>query len=174
MVNEPDISEFIKNTALDEKTKEDKIPKQQIQDSSLFPGQSYFINDRSQNFLIFQTISKTSKMPTGLRDTVSFQNWDGWIIQNKIRIWRKLLKTRQNSFYSKNIVNLYIVNELDLWSEDLDADFNLKIYLFRTVTLTKIADPNKYSYSWYGIGADFCSLFYFPVLIGVTMLLFLE
>ena len=74
MVNEPDISEFIRNTALDEKTKEDKIPKQQMQDSSLFPGQSYFINDRSQNFLIFQTISKTSKMPTGLRDTVSFQN----------------------------------------------------------------------------------------------------
>ena len=57
---------------------------------------------------------------------------------------------------------MYIVNELDLWSEDLDADFNLKIYLFRTVTLTKIADPNKYSYSRYGIGADFLFPFLFP------------
>ena len=34
--------------------------------------------------------------------------------------------------------------------------------MFRAVKLTKNADPNKYSYSRYGIGFDSRSLFAFP------------
>ena len=64
VINEFDISEFIKNTDLHGKTtkfvtkgelraEKDKIVKLQ---TSLFIGQSYFTNDESQNFLIFQPI----------------------------------------------------------------------------------------------------------------------
>ena len=50
------------------KTEEDKMEKLQTYVSSLFIGQSCFVNDRSQNFLIFQTISNLFIMPAGLTD----------------------------------------------------------------------------------------------------------
>ena len=37
---------------------------------SLFIGQSYFINEGSQNFLIFQPILNTFTMPAGLTETI--------------------------------------------------------------------------------------------------------
>ena len=52
--------------------------------------------------------------------------------------------------------------ELDRWSQDLNAKFTLKDYLFGAVKLTKNADPNKYSYSEYGIGFDSRSIISFP------------
>ena len=48
--------------------------------------------------------------------------------------------------------------ELDEWSQDWNAKFTLKDCLFGTVKLTKIVDPNKYSYSGYGTGFDSSSL----------------
>ena len=47
----------------------------------------------------------------------------------------------------KNVVNSLIVPQLDIWSRDLQTDFIVKDRLFRTVELTKNADPDKYSYS---------------------------
>ena len=52
--------------------------------------------------------------------------------------------------------------ELDRWSQDLNAKFTLKECLFGSVKITKNFDPNKYSYSGYGIGFDSCSLFSIP------------
>ena len=74
LVNKSGISGFINNTDLVEqikksatkaelKAQQDKIEKLQTYDSCLFIGQSYFINDRLQNFLIFQPIFKTFTMP---------------------------------------------------------------------------------------------------------------
>ena len=37
--------------------------------SSLFTGQSYYVNDGLQNFLIFRSIYKTYKIPASLEDT---------------------------------------------------------------------------------------------------------
>ena len=56
-----DASEFANNSDLDQtlatkpalRSEPDKIVKLQAYDSSLFIGQSYFLNDRSQNLLIF-------------------------------------------------------------------------------------------------------------------------
>ena len=48
------------------------------------------------------------------------------------------------------------------WSQDLNADFTLKDHLFGAVKLTKNPDPDKYSYSGYGIGFDSRSLFSVP------------
>ena len=56
----------------------------------------------------------------------------------------------------------------------LNADFTLKDCLFGAVKLTKNADPDKYSYSRYGIGFDSRSLFHIQVLVGAKLLLFLE
>ena len=84
------------------------------------------------------------------------------------------LKQDEATFTSPNIIHFSIVYELDTWSQDLDADFTLKVCLFGSVKLTKHRDPDKYSYSGYGIGSDSRSLFYIRVLIWVEMLLFLE
>ena len=62
----------------------------------------------------------------------------------------------------KTVVNLYIVYELNIWSQDLNAEFTLKDCLFGAVKLTENANPNKFSYSGYGIGFDPRLLFSIP------------
>ena len=56
------------------------------------------------------------------------------------------LKQDKAAFTPKNIVNLYIVYELDISSQDLNAKFTLKDCLFGSVKVNKNVDPNKYSY----------------------------
>ena len=55
------------------------------------------------------------------------------------------------AFAVKNVVNLFIVYELDTWSQDLNTEFTLKSCLFGAVKLTKNADTDKYKYSSYSI-----------------------
>ena len=45
------------------------------------------------------------------------------------------------------MVNLHIVYELKMWSEDLNAEFTLKNCLFGNVRITRNADPDKYLFS---------------------------
>ena len=52
------------------KTEKDKIEKLQTYDSSLFVDQSYFMNNGSQNFLIFQPIINTFTILAGNTDTI--------------------------------------------------------------------------------------------------------
>ena len=52
------------------------------------------------------------------------------------------------------IMNLYISYILDQWSGDLNTVFALNNCLFRSVRLTKTADPDRYKYSSHGIGFD--------------------
>ena len=51
---------------------------------------------------------------------------------------------KQVTFTPNNVVNLFIVYELDTWFQDLSVYFALKDCLFGSVKLTKNADPNKY------------------------------
>ena len=51
-----------------------------------------------------------------------------------------------------NVVNLFIVYELDTWSQDLNTEFTLRDCLFEAVKLTKNADTDKYKYGGHGIG----------------------
>ena len=76
-----------------------------------------------------------------------------------VRFKGNCLKPEKVTFTLRNVVNLFIAYELDAWSRDLSANFTLKDYLFGAFKLTRNADPGKYSYSWYGIGFDSCSLF---------------
>ena len=54
------------------------------------------------------------------------------------------LKLDKVTFTTRNVANLFIVYELDSWSQDLN-----------TVKLTKNNDLDTYSYSGYGIGFEF-------------------
>ena len=83
---------------------------------------------------------------------------------SRIRIVFKgsCLKENKAIFTPKNVVNLFIVYELDRWSQDLNAGLTLKYCLFGAVKTIKKADPEKYYYSRYGIGFDTGSLFLIP------------
>ena len=87
-----------------------------------------------------------------------------WMNNSKIRLrfTGSCLKRDKESFTPNNVVNLFIVYELDKWSQDLNAKFTLKDGLFGNVRIAKNANPNKYSDSGYGIGFDSCSLFSVP------------
>ena len=56
-------------------------------------------------------------------------------------------------------IYIYILNQ---WQRDLNTDFTLSDCLFRSVKLTKNADPEKYIYTGYGIGFDLRSKFSLP------------
>ena len=64
-------------------------------------------------------------------------------------------------FTPNNVVNLFIIYELDTWSRDLNTNFTLKDCLLRAVKLNKNDDPNKCKYSGYDIGFDSLSEFLF-------------
>ena len=87
-----------------------------------------------------------------------------WFHASKIclKLNGSCLKQNTATFNLANVMNLFIVCEIDTWSQDLKADFTLKDRLFGTVELTTNADPNKYSYSEYGIGFDSPSPFSLP------------
>ena len=84
--------------------------------------------------------------------------------QNKSNIYKKLVKTRQSNFDPRNALDLFIVYELEARSRDLNTVFTVKGCLFGAVNLTKNADPDKNSYSGYGIG--FVSRSNFLILIS--------
>ena len=71
------------------------------------------------------------------------------------------LKQNKVTFTNKQLVNIYIVYEINLWQYTQGADFTLGSSLFGVVTLTNNADPDIYSYSGYGIGFDACGRFSF-------------
>ena len=50
-----------------------------------------------------------------------------------------------------NVVNFFIVYELNRWSKDLNAQFTLKECLFGNFGINKNAHPDKYFHSGYGI-----------------------
>ena len=54
-----------------------------------------------------------------------------------LRFTGSCLKQEVATFTLSNVVNLFIVYQLDRWSQELNAKFNLKDCLFGAVKLTK-------------------------------------
>ena len=52
------------------------------------------------------------------------------------------------------MINFFITYEIDSWPRDLKTEFTLGGCLFGGVKFTKNDDPDKCSYSGYGIGFD--------------------
>ena len=61
----------------------------------------------------------------------------------------------------KIAINLYIYYILSQWLRNLSTDFTLNNCLFGSIKLTKNVDPDKFKYSDYGRGLNFCSEFSF-------------
>ena len=80
-----------------------------------------------------------------------------WMNNSRIRLKFKgscLKQENKAAFTPKNVVNLFIVYELDIWSQDLNTEFALNDCLLGNIKITKNADFDKYSSSGYGIGVD--------------------
>ena len=150
--------------------------------SSYFIDKSHFEEDGTQNYLVFQPISRNFKMLANT-DYVSSWKSKGLSAENitppttsnnslatalsyygtKMRgkLNGSCLKQSKVSYTHKYVVNIYIVYELGS-SGSHDNDTTLKNCFFGAVTLTKSADIDKYGYSDYGIGFDVKSSFSFP------------
>ena len=69
----------------------------------------------------------------------------------RLEFKKSSLEQDKVTFTRKNVLNLFIVYELDTGSRDLNTDFTLNECLFGSVKLTTNADPDKYKYSGYSI-----------------------
>ena len=73
-----------------------------------------------------------------------------------------LRQEHKATFTPNNVINLFIVYELDTWSRDYNIDFTMKNCLFGSKKLTKNFDPDKYKHSGYDLGFDSRSEFTLP------------
>ena len=157
------------------------LKKVAIFDLSYFRGKSHFEEDGTQNYLVFQPISRYFKTIT---NTKYFSSWQSnglfdktiWppptyskslnplidYAGDKIRLTFRgnSLKQPKISYNHGAIVNIYIVYQLGA-SGSYDSDPTLLNCLFGAVTLTKNADLDKHGYSGYGIEFDGKSSFSF-------------
>ena len=158
---------------------ENKLNKWKVFDSSYFIGKSHFDEDGTQNYLVFQSISKYFKLNTNKLYILSWQS-KGLstetidhptrslsssinYVANKIRVkfTGSYLKQSNKILYTLGkLVNIYIVYEIGA-SSSHNNDPTLKDCLFGAVILTENADIDKYGYSGYGIVFDRRSSFLF-------------
>ena len=158
-------------------------------DSSYFIGKSDFEEDGTQNYLVFQQISRYFKV---IANTQYISSWKSKGLSNetiklpatsgnsltpsinyrgnKIRVKFNgtILKQPKISYTHGKTVNIYIVYEPGA-SSSFDDDPTLKNSLFGAVTFNKNADIDKYGYSGYGIGFDRKSIFHLQVVDLVKM-----
>ena len=140
--------------------------------SSYFIGKSYFDEDGTQNYLVFQPMSKYFKFITNASSILSSQfrklsneNIDPPTtslfpsindVGNKITVkFTESCLKQSNTLPCTHgkVVNIYIVYELGASSSNVN-DPTLKTCLFGAVTLNKNADIDKYEYSGYEIELD--------------------
>ena len=159
---------------------ENELNKLKTFDSGYFVGESHFQEHGTQNYLVFQPMSKYFKLMTNTFYILSLQskelsnenidppttNLSPLIdyVGNKICLLLTescLEQSNKTSHTHKIIVNIYIVYELNASSSHVN-DPKLKNCLFGEVTLTTNADIDKYGYSGYGTGFDRKSSFSFP------------
>lgn len=79
------------------KSQQDKIEKLIINDSNLFISQSYFIDNGSQYFWIFQRISNTFSMPATLTEIIIA--WKSIVLSN----WKNKSPITASNILSPNL-----------------------------------------------------------------------
>ena len=143
---------------------------------SYFRGKSYFDEDSTQKYFIFQPVGRY--LATAYTNNINYiLSWQSRGLSNlkidsiktnyllnprvdhydisKIRIKfdGSLLNRFPPAILHRNIVNIYIVNEIT--SNYNDSNYpTIENCLSGSVKLTKNADFNKYGYSGYSIGFD--------------------
>ena len=148
---------------------ENELNKLKTFDSGYFIGKSHFEEDGTQNYLVFQPMSKYFQLMTNTLYILSWQskglsneNIDPPTtslsplidyVGNKIRVkftGSCLKQSNKLTYTHGKVVSIYIVYELGASSPNVN-DPTLKNCLFGAVTLTKNADIVKYGYCGYGI-----------------------
>ena len=164
---------------------ENELNKLKTFDSGYFIGKSYFEEDGTQNYLVFQLIyryfkvfsitqyldyvlewkskglSSKSFKPISTSDNSLNPTLSYYSTKIRVKFTGDSLKQPKIPYTHRKVVNIYIVYELGASSPN-NSDTTLKICLFGAVTLTKNADIDKYGYSVYGIGFDRRGSFSFP------------
>ena len=165
---------------------ENELKKLKI-DSSYFIGKSYFEEDGTQNYLVFQAVYSYFERNDGVGngDYIYFQKSKGLYDENitpptsdyrrnlqlscygtkaKVKVDGSCLKQDKVTFNHEKVVNIYIVYEITkiFVIGSYDNYLTLQEALFGTVKLTKNAEIDKYEYSGYGIGFDKRSRFKHP------------
>ena len=90
------------------------------------------------------------------------KSWDRGAKKSPHRVFEAQKRPYQIGFLTfthEHMVNLFIINESDIWSRDLNTRLTLDDCLFGAVKLAKNVDSDKYKYSGYGIGFDARSQF---------------
>ena len=171
-----------------------KLKKLKKIDSSYFRGKSYFEDDCTQNYLVFQPMHKYFK---NIGNTDNISEWKSRGLYNEVikppdnalapeliysgkRVYVKFngscLKQDKIRFNHGKILNIYIVCALKSTLNN-DQDIILEKCLFGAVKLTKNTDISKYKYFGYGIGLDGKGAFSHPsggfgnnaIIFGVDM-----
>ena len=182
---------------LTEKLRQIKQKKLKTLDSSYFIDKSYFEEDDTQIYLVFQPINRyfkvianadyvsswkskglsaeTIKPPTTSDNSLTLVlNYYG--TKTRVKFNGSCLQQPKLSYTHGKVVNIYIVYELGA-SSSHDNVPTLKNCLFGAATLTKNPDINRCGYSSYGIGFDRKSSLSFPgsgfgqnvIIFGVDM-----
>ena len=150
---------------------------------SYFIGKSHFEEDGTQKYLVFQPINRYFKViantlyislwkskglstetikPPSTSDNSSLTPLIDYLgNKTRLKFNGSCLKQPKMQYTHGAIVNIYIVYELGA-SGSNDNDPTLKNRLSGAVTLTKIADIDKYGYSGYENGCHRRSSFSFP------------
>ena len=144
---------------------------------SYLHGKSYFDEDGTQNYYIFQPISKYLKVAY-VNDVNYILSWksrglidikiesikaNNYLLNPRMDIYRtSKIRIKFNASFlnwfpptirHEDIVNIYIVYEITSNYSEINYP-TLENGLFGSIKLTKNADINKYGYSGYGIGFD--------------------
>ena len=153
---------------------ENELNKLKTFDSSYFIGKSHFEGDGVQNSFVFQPMYKYFKTDSSYH----ILSWTSKGLSNesvkppsapnnfltpslnylgtkiRVKFSGSCLKQDKVTYTHGNIVNIYIVYEINNEDNTVISDPTLENCLFGTVTLTKNADIDKYGYSGYEIGFD--------------------
>ena len=171
----------VKSSSLNRKITQNKTS------SSYYIGKSYFEEDGTPNYLVFQPLKKYFKLGDGNLDYVL--SWTSKGLPNesiktpttsgnsltpilsyygtkkRVCFDRGCLKQDKVTFNNGRIVNIYIVYEISRIANingNRNSNLTVQNALFGAVTFTKNADVNKYKYSGYGIAFVRTSSFSFP------------
>ena len=147
-----------------DKSIENKLKKLKTFYLIYFHGKNYFDEDGSQNYYIFQPISKHLKV-SYVNDITYVLSWKSRGLNNvkigSIKTNNYSLNPEMDHYemskirakFNGDIVNIYIVYEITSDYKDINYPA-LENCLFGSVELTKNADIDKYGYFGYGIGFD--------------------
>ena len=147
-----------------------------------FIGKSHFEEDGTQNYLVFQPMSKYFKIgnsdyvlswkskglsaesitPPSAPNNFLNPSLNYLVTKIRVRFSGSCLKQDKIAYTHRKIVSIYIVFEINKKDNTIISDPTLESCLFGAVTLTKNVNIDKYGYSGYGIGFDRKGSFSFP------------